>query len=156
MIPTEPALSEMERIRWTPDPETEAALKFVVEAITRPEKDGKSMLERCFLGVEYENQRAEEVRSAGFAILGKRFKDRAVWFHADVPDWGNCRFHLRLAKHAHELHKLQSATLDYNINLLRPFEEWVRPPKTELVLTKRAPTTIPAAKPKRTLPVRRK
>lgn len=136
MLPTEKAQAEIDRQRWTPDPETEAAMDFVTAALTRPEIDGKSMLERVYLVCDFEAQRDEEVRTAAFAILKDRFKDERIFFKADCPDYGPCSFELRIADSLNDLQHVVPAKRRININLLKPHEEWIRPP---LLLTKPAP-----------------
>jgi len=129
MMLTDAAVRKIEEARWTPDPETVAALKFVIQALTRPESDGLCMIERVLLNCHFENQRNEEIRAAGFAILGKRFKDRSLFFHVDCSDTGVCRFALRMARAARDLHAAQPATEEWFANLLRPREEWVTAPR---------------------------
>lgn len=156
MIPVSIA-EKMEAIRWTPDPETVATLRFVIHTLTSPESDGLSMLERVYLNCRYENQRCEEIQTAGFAIVGNRFKGKSVFFQADLPDDGRCRFQLRIADHPAEVKDAQPAKEDYFINLLRPRDEWVTGPavaKPELVLTKPAPKSDSQTRAKPRLPAK--
>lgn len=138
MFPTQAFADEVTRQRWAPDPETVAALKYVIRELTLPESDGLCKIERVLLTCQHANQRDEEIRTAGFAILGKRFKDRAVFFHVDCSDEGLCSFALRLARHSHELHSKQPAKDTWFANLLKPREEWVTAPTK----TRRAPAAV--------------
>lgn len=147
------SIEQMEAIRWSPDPETTATLRYLVQTLTTPEADGLTMLERVYLNCGYENQRCEEIQTAALAFIGKRFKEKAAFFQADLPDDGRCRFQLRLADHYAELKDAQPAKADYFINLLRPRDEWICGPKTELPLTqpvkaKPTPKTFTETKPK--------
>jgi hypothetical protein len=136
----------LEAAKWLPDPETEATLQFLVKTLTTPEADGLCMVERVYLTCQYENQRCEEIQTAAIAFLGKRFKDKAAFFQADLPDDGRCRFQLRLADHFNDLEDAQPAKQDWFLNLLKPKEEWIRAPGTELVLEK-PPEPAPTQKP---------
>lgn len=121
----------MEQARWAPDPETQAALKTVVTTLTQPESDGYSMVERAILTCHHKNQRDKEIRTAGFALLEKRFPGKSLFFHADISDYGRCSFSLRVARKFDEIHTVQPASEEYFVNLLRDRSEWVVGPKVK-------------------------
>lgn len=143
MIPTDAFREAVQRARWEPDPETVAALAFIKSALTAPESDGKSALERVYMTCPYENQRSAEIETAGFAFLHKRFKPEYAFFKADCPEDGRVRFELRIAKSHRDLASTPPAKTEWNLNLLKPHDEWVIPPKPELVLTQPAPKPAP-------------
>lgn len=136
MIPTDATREAIERARWTPEPETVAALTFIKATLTAPESDGKSMLERVYMTCPHENQRCAEIEAAGFAFLNKRFGPEFAFFKADCPDDGRVRFELRISDSHRGLASTPPAKDEWNLNLLKPHDEWVVPPKPELVLTR--------------------
>ena len=129
MLPTPEFAERIERERWEPDPETAATLRWLIIQLNAPESDGKSMLERVYLTCQHENQRVEEVQNAGFALLGKRFKDKYVFFQADCPPDTRIRFKLKIADNHRDLARVPAATGEVFLNLLRPKEDWILPPK---------------------------
>ncbi len=129
---TEDAMRALEAARFRADPETEATLDYIVRTLTSPEADGMSMIERTYRSCAYRNQRNSEVWAAGSAFLQKSFKNKAVYFAVDCPDEGHVTFHLAVSDSARDLHSTPQAHRDWNVNLLRPKEEWVVP-----VLSKR-------------------
>lgn len=153
VIPTPKAKLVMEDARWLADPETEAALEFIVTAITQPQEDGRSLLETAYRECDYEAQRDEMIRREGFAILKQRFRNECAFFQADCAEDGRCRFQLRLADSHADLEKVIPAKRDYFINLLKPVDEWVRGP---LVLVKQPAAQKPAPKQGKATPQRAK
>lgn len=150
------SIEQMEAVKWSADPETMATLQYLVQTLTTPEADGLTMLERVYLNCPHENQRCEEVQTAALAFIGKRFKEKAAFFQADLPDDGRCRFQLRLADHYAELKDAQPAKAEWFLNLLKPHEEWICAPKLELVLTTPAPKPVSAQKPESKQPAKGK
>lgn len=124
---TEDAMRALEAARFKADPETEATLDYIVRTLTSPEADGMSMIERTYRTCEYRNQRNAEVWAAGSAFLHKSFKNKAVYFAVDCPDEGHVTFHLAVSDSQRDLHATPQAHRDWNVNLLRPKEEWVVP-----------------------------
>lgn len=155
MIVTDALMAAIEKNRWTPDPESQALVNFIRDALVQPEEDGVSMLERTFRTCPYENQRNESIQAAGFAIIKKRFREKVAFFQADCPDDGRCRFHLRLADNHRDVQFATPAHADHFLNLLREPDAWIRPPeplggRPEMVLQKPAqpPKTESISKPK--------
>lgn len=129
MVSFTPAATEaLIKARWTADPETEGTLDYIVRTLTTPETDGVSMIERAYKTCDYRNQRNAEVWAAGSAFLQKRFKDKAVYFAVDCPDEGHVTFHLAISDSARDLHSTPQAHRSWNVNLLRPKDEWIIPP----------------------------
>ena len=120
-------LKQIEAARWNPHPETSGFLRWAIASLTEPESDGVSKLERVYLTCEYENQRNEEIQTAVFALIGKRFKEKVAFFQADCPAHGRCRFHLRLAKSHADLASTPPAHGEYFLNLLKDKSDWIIP-----------------------------
>ena len=135
---TDAAIEALEASRWKADPEAEATLDYIVRTLTSPEADGLSMLERTYRTCAYRNQRNAEVWAAAHAFLQKAFKNKSVYFAVDCPDEGHVTFHLAIADSARDLGTTPQAHKDWNVNLLRPKEDWVVP-----VLSKPLPAKSP-------------
>lgn len=154
VIPTEAAIDAMERARWLPDPETQAALNFIITILSQPESDGLNKLERIYLTCKFEEQRNREVETAAFAFLQKRFRREYAVFTADCADHGRARFKLRIGESHADLAKCIPATGEVMLNLMKPHDEWISGPKTELRLVDKVgnappPKAVPEAKPQR-------
>lgn len=136
---TETAARKLAEARWLPHPDVQAALDYVAKLFTAPETDGMSKLERIYRTCQYENQRNNQLEAGALAILGKRFKGEYISFQADCPDDGRCRMHLRVGRTHAELAQTPPAHTSYFLNLLKPLEEWIVPPKPgDKPVTKRA------------------
>ncbi len=147
---------QLAKIRWEAEPETQAALKFIVTTLTLPESDGMSMLERVYRTCPYENQRNAEIEAAGFAFLSKRFRNEYCFFQADCPDDGRVRFKLRIADHPNDVRKVPPANEEYNLNLLKDMEEWVIPPTLTLVKSAPPEAAAPVVPERKPMPEPRK
>jgi len=126
---TASAIRDLQAARWEPNPETVGFLRLVKTTLTEPETDGVSMLERIYLTCDFENQRNREVEAAVFAVISKRYKEKVAFFSADCPEDGRCRFHLRIARTHPDLAATPAAHATHFLNLLKPHDEWVRPPE---------------------------
>jgi len=147
LLPTKATLSDSLKDRWTANPETEGVLAYIVNTLTSPESDGISMIERAYRNCDYRNQRNAEVWAAGSAFLQKRFKNKSVYFAVDCPDEGHVTFHLAIADSPRDVHSTPQAHRSWNVNLLKPKDEWIIPPIE--ILPRAAPKTqqVQGAKP---------
>ena len=125
---TQQAIRTMAEARWTADAETEASLTYVVECLTQPGEDGSSELERLFRTYPLENERNHLARKAGWGHLKRRFRNDYVFFSADCPDDGRCRFHLAVSD-TPITDTTPQAHRTYFLNLLREHADWIVPGK---------------------------
>lgn len=147
MLPTPAAISDALKARWEAHPETEGVLSYIVTTLTAPESDGISMIERAYRSCDYRNQRNAEVWAAGSAFLQKRFKNKSVYFAVDCPDEGHVTFHLAIADSPRDVHATPQAHRSWNVNLLKPKDEWVIPPIEILPRDKPRPAANTPSKP---------
>lgn len=124
---TQQAFRTMAEARWIADAETEASLTYVVECLTQPDADGTSELERIFRTYPHENERNHLARKAGWGHLKRRFRNDYVFFAADCPDDGRCRFHLAVSD-VPITDSTPQAHRTYFLNLLREHADWIVPP----------------------------
>lgn len=123
-----PEAGVIENLRWVAPPEVQHALEFEVNLLTAiPMAGHVSDLELAYQQYSLVNERNYQVEQ----LVNKRFKDRFpdewLFFQADCPDHGACRFWMRVAGRQQDLHKTPPARVEHNMNFLKPHEEWVIP-----------------------------
>lgn len=129
MIPTKEAVDQLEHDRWNAPPEVQASLEFEVALLTAaPAKGVLSDLEMCFQTYSNRNQRNHEVEQIVFRRFKDRHPDQWIFFTADCPDNGACRFQMRVAARQEDVRHAPAARFDFEMNLMKPHDEWIKPP----------------------------
>ena len=129
MIPTQAVADQFEEAEWTAPPEVQHCLEFEVALLVAiPAKGVLSDLERCYQLYKNRNQRNDAVDRIVFKRFKDRFPDEWVFFSADCPDNGACRFQMRVAKRQEDVRFAPAARLDHDLNFMKLHEDWVVPP----------------------------
>lgn len=125
-----PEAGVIEALRWVAPPEVQHALEFEVSLLIAPPMQGEpSDLEFAYRKYPLVNERNYEVEQIVNGRFKSRFPDEWLFFQADCPDHGACRFWMRVAGRQQDLHKTPPARVEYNMNFMKPHLEWIKPPK---------------------------
>lgn len=128
MLLTDEGARQIQHARWSVPRDVQATLDYEVSILTVPESNGISKLERIYKTCDFEEQRRQEVITAIFAKFKNQHEDAFVWVFADTPDDGDCVFFMKVAETQAALAKAPTARRAFNLNLLRPVEEWAIQP----------------------------